>query len=159
MAARKKKVTHPLTAAGHSRRRFARLIALFTLLPHRLSLSDSIKESGIQIPNKTVFGHPSPPSSPSAGLPNVILLASTPRLRFTGLSCGEQRELGLRNFISIYSRYNATHLQAEHGTDKAAPLAPALQAAPWLLRPLSPRLYLTLSPRGLPAFCVQVAFG
>ena len=61
MAARKTKLTDALTEAAHSRRCFARpmalllyfltaspsLFCLFTLLAHRLSPSDSIKETGV----------------------------------------------------------------------------------------------------------------
>ena len=115
MAAKKKKLTHPLTEAGRSRRCFARLMALllyfltaspslfclFTLLPHRLSLSDSIKETGVQTQRRWLFGDTSLPSSRSAGFPNkVVSLASTPRLWFIGLLCGEQSELGLSNIFS-----------------------------------------------------------
>ena len=104
MAAEKKKLTHPLPEAGHSRRCFARLMALFTLLPHRLSLSDSVKETGIQTPIRWFFRDTSLPSSRSAGFPNkVVFLASAPRLRFIGLLYGEQSELGLSNTVSVFN--------------------------------------------------------
>ena len=73
----------------------------FTLLPHRLSLSVFIKETGIQTQIRWFFGDTSLPSSQSADFPNeVAFLASAPRLRFIGLSCGEQSELGLSNTIT-----------------------------------------------------------
>ena len=114
MVERKKKLTHPLTKAGHSRTCFARLMAfllyfltsspslfcLFTLLPHCLSLSDYIKENGIQTLKRWFFRGISLPSSPSAGFRNkVLFLASTSQLRFIGLLCGKQSELGLSNSI------------------------------------------------------------
>ena len=95
MAARKKKLTHALTEADHSRRYFARLMALllyflttsrslfclFTLILHHLSLSDSIKETGIQTQVRWFFRDTSLPSSLSASFPNkVVFLASAPRL-------------------------------------------------------------------------------
>ena len=70
----------------------------FTLLPHCLSLSDSIKETGIQTQIRWFFRDTSLPSSRSAGLLNkAVFLASAPPLWFIGLSCGEQSELGLGN--------------------------------------------------------------
>ena len=80
------------------------LFCLFTLLPHRLSLSDSIKETGIQTQIRWFFRDTSLSSSQSAGFLNkVVFFASTPRLRFIGLSCGEQSELGLGNTSNHYS--------------------------------------------------------
>ena len=101
--------------AGHSRRCFARLIDLFTLLPPRLSLSilpfyftslsDSVKETGIQTLIRWFYGDPSPPSSRSAGFPNkVVFLASAPRLLFIDLLCSEQSELGLSNKFGLASQ-------------------------------------------------------
>ena len=96
MVARNKKLTHPSLKAGHSRRCFARLIALFTLLHHHLSLSilpfllnfliislsGSIKEPGIQTRTRWLFWDISLPSFWSAGFLNkVILLALTPCLQ------------------------------------------------------------------------------
>ena len=119
MAARKKKLTHPLTKVGHSRRCFARLMALllyfhtaspslfclFTLLPHCLSLSDSIRETGIQTQIRWFFRDTSLPYSQSAAFPNkVVFLASIPHLRFVGLSCGKQSELGLGNKFGELAR-------------------------------------------------------
>ena len=58
----------------------------------------AIKETGIQSPRRWLFRDISLPSSWSAGFPNkVIFPASTPRLRFVVLSCGEQSKLGLDN--------------------------------------------------------------
>ena len=73
----------------------------FTLLAHRLSLSDSIKETGIQTQIRWFFRDTSLSSSWSAGFPNkVVFLVSTPRLRFIGLLCGEQSKLGLGNTMT-----------------------------------------------------------
>ena len=70
----------------------------FTLLSHHLSLSDSIKEMGIQTQIRWFSRDTSLPSSWSAGFLNkVVFLASTPRLRFIDLLCGEQSELGFGN--------------------------------------------------------------
>ena len=97
MMARKKKLTHLSLEGGHSRRCFARLIALFTLLHHCLSLSTlpfllnfliislsgSIKEPGIQTQTRWLFWDISLPSSWSAGFLNkVIFLASAHCLLF-----------------------------------------------------------------------------
>ena len=58
----------------------------------------TIKQTGIQTLKRWFFGDTTLPSSQSAGFLNkVIFLALTPVSRFTGLSCGEQSELGLSN--------------------------------------------------------------
>ena len=96
MAARKKKLTHPLTKAWSLQEMFCQTDGPFTLLPHRLSLSDCIKETGIQTQKRWFFRDTILPSSPSAGFLNkVVFLASTPGLQFIGLSGGEQSKLGL----------------------------------------------------------------
>ena len=45
----------------------------FTLLPHHRSLSDSIKETGIQTQIRWFFRDTSLPSSQSAGFPNKVV--------------------------------------------------------------------------------------
>ena len=103
MAARKKKFTHPLAEAGHSRR------YLQNLCPFYLTSSSpphlcAIKETGIQTLRRRFFRDSNLPSSRSAGIPHkVVFLASSPPLRFIGLSCSEQSELGLGN-VGICSR-------------------------------------------------------
>ena len=95
----KKKETNTSPHGGWSfQEMFFKTDGPFALLPHCLSLSDSIKETGIQTQIGRFFRDTSLPPSPSAGFPNkVVFLASTPRLRFIGLSCGEQSKLGLGN--------------------------------------------------------------
>ena len=97
MAARKKKLTHPFPEAGHSRGYLQNLWP-FYFISSSLPPLCAIKETGIQTPIRWLFWDFSLPSSRSASFPNkVVFLASTPRLRFIGLSCGEQSELGLGN--------------------------------------------------------------
>ena len=97
MAARKKKLTHPLTQAGHSRE-YLQILWPFYFTSSSPALLCSIKETGIQTPIRWFFGATSLPPSWSASFPNkVVLLASTPHLQFTGLSCREQSKLGLGN--------------------------------------------------------------
>ena len=97
MAARKKKLTHPLPEAGHSRGHLQILPASYFTSSSPPPLC-AIKETGIQTPIRWLFRDISPPSSRSAGFLNkVLFLASTPRLRFIGLSWGERSELGLGN--------------------------------------------------------------
>ena len=80
MAARKKKLTHPLPEAGHSRVYLHNLWASYFTSLSPLPLC-SIKETGIQTPIRCFFGDISLPSSGSASFPNkVVFLASTPRL-------------------------------------------------------------------------------
>ena len=79
MAARKKKLTHPLPEAGHSRG------YLQNLWPFYFTSSSpplcAIKETGIQTPIRWFFGDTHLPSSQSASFPNkVLFLPSTPRL-------------------------------------------------------------------------------
>ena len=97
MAAKKKKLTHPLPKAGHSRGYLQNLWAFyftFSSPPHLCA----IKETGIQTPIRWLFRDISLPFSWSAGFPNkVVFFASTSRLRFIGLLCGEQSKLGLGN--------------------------------------------------------------
>ena len=123
MAAGNEKLTYPLPEAGHSRC-FAGPMALFTLLPPCLSLSilpfyftslsDSIKETGIQTPVRWFFGDPTLPSSCSSCFPNkVVLLASTPRLRFIGLSCGEQSGLGFGNSFELHFPDNLWYVNVD----------------------------------------------
>ena len=129
MAAREKKLTHPLTEAGHSRRCFARLMAL--LLYFLTALSDSIKETGIQTRIRWFIGDTSLLSSRSAGFPNqVVFLASAPRLPFIGLSCGKQSKLGLGNIKSSWKsgRWRLARLERDTWTtagpeQDTAPLA------------------------------------
>ena len=95
----------------------------FTLLPHALSLSDSVEETGIQTQMRWFFGDTSLPSSRSAGFPNkVVFPASAPRLRFISLSCGAQSELGLgntRNMVKI--PYFSVRAPGEKGRGKGNP--------------------------------------
>ena len=88
----KKKETNTSPPRGWSfQEMFCKTDGPFTLLPHHLSLSESIKENGIQTPIRWFFRDTSLPSPRSAGFPNkVIFLASAPRLRLIGLSCSEQ---------------------------------------------------------------------
>ena len=76
-------------------------MALFTLLPHCLSLSDSTKETGIQTLIGWFWGTL---AHHLFGLPAFrIKLSSLPQqlahLRLVGLPCGVQSELGLSNSI------------------------------------------------------------
>ena len=104
MTAEKKKLTHPLPKAGHSRgylQNFWRFYFTFSSPPPLCA----IKETGIQTLIRWFIGDTSLPSFRSASFPNkVILLASAPRLRFTGLLCGGQRELGLGNKFGLASQ-------------------------------------------------------
>ena len=80
MAARKKKLTHPLPEAGHSRGYLKILWPFYSTSSSPPPLC-SIKETSIQTPIRWFFGDTSLPSSWSAGFPNkVIFLASTPHL-------------------------------------------------------------------------------
>ena len=83
---KKEEINHP-----HPRLVIPKMFTLFTLLPpcislsilpfYFTSLSDSMKETGIQTPLRWFFGDPSPPSFQSASFPNkVVFFASTPRL-------------------------------------------------------------------------------
>ena len=95
MAARKKKLTQPLPQAGHSRGQLQNLWPFYFISSSPPPLC-SLKETGIQTPIRCFFGDISLPSSQSADFPNkVVFLASIPHLRFIGLSCGQQSELGL----------------------------------------------------------------
>ena len=97
MAARKKKLTYPLPEAGHSRRYLQNVWPFYFTSSSPPPLC-AIKETGIQTPIRWFFGVTSLASSWSASFPNkVVFLASTPRLRFIGLLCGKQSELGLGN--------------------------------------------------------------
>ena len=99
MAARKKKFTHPLPEAGHSRGYLQNLWPFYFTSSPPPPLC-SIKETDIQTRIRWFFGDTSLPSSWSAGFPNkVIFLASAPHLRFIGLPWGEQGEVGLSNII------------------------------------------------------------
>ena len=97
MAARKKKWTHPLAEAGHSRGHLQNLWSFY----FTSSSPPPLKETGIHTPIRWFFRDTGLPSSRSAGFPNkVVFLAWTPRLRFIGLSCGEQGELGPGNIVT-----------------------------------------------------------
>ena len=97
MAARKKKLTHALPEAGHSRG-YLQNLRLFNFTSPSPPPLCAIKETGIQTPIRWLFWDISLPSSRSASFPNkVVFLASTPCLQFIGLSCGNQSELGLGN--------------------------------------------------------------
>ena len=104
MATKKKKLTHPLPEAGHSRGH------LQNLWPFYFTSSSppppcAIKETGIQTLIRWLFWDFSLLSSWSASFPNkVVFLASTPHLWFIGLSCGEQSELGLSNRLGLASQ-------------------------------------------------------
>ena len=99
MAARKKKLTHPLPEAGHSRWYLQNLWP-FYFTSSSLPLLCAIKKTGIQSPIRWLFWDFSLPSSLSASLPNkVVFLASTPRLWFIGLLWGEQSMFGLGNIV------------------------------------------------------------
>ena len=100
MATRKKKLTHPLPEAGHSRWCLQNLWSFYFTSLSPLPLY-AIKETGIQTLIRWLFWDFSLPSSQSAGFPNkVVFFASTPCLRFVGLSCSEQTELGLGNIYT-----------------------------------------------------------
>ena len=97
MAVRKKKLTHPLPKAGHSRGYLQNLRPFYFTSSPPPPLC-AIKETGIQTPIRWFIGDTSLPYSRSASFPNkVIFLASTPRLWFIGLSGVEQSELGLNS--------------------------------------------------------------
>ena len=97
MAARKKKLTHPLLGAAHSRGYLQNLWP-FSFISSSPSPLCAIKETGIQTPIRWLFWDINLPSSWSTSFLNkVVFLASTPCLRFIGLSCGEQSKLGLSN--------------------------------------------------------------
>ena len=96
MVARKKKLAHPLPEAGHSREHLQNL-RLFYFTSSSPPPLCAIKESGIQIPIRWFFQDIVLPSSQSAGCPNKVVFLASTCLWFTGLSCGEQRELGLGN--------------------------------------------------------------
>ena len=109
----KKEETNTSPPRRLSRRCFARLIALFTLLPHHLSLSDSIKETGNQTRIRWFFGDTSPPSSRSAGFPNkVILLASKKKCKqflFNSQSPSQaQKHWGSNNDSMAANRHKKT---------------------------------------------------
>ena len=109
MAARKKKLTHPLPEAGHSRKHLENLRP-FYFTSSSPPLLCSIKETGIQTPIRWFWGNISLPSSQSAGFLNkVIFLSSTPCLQFIGLLCGKQSELGLSNKFGEPARSLAAH--------------------------------------------------
>ena len=80
MAARKKKLTHPLSEAGHSRGYLKNLWPFYFTSSSPPPLC-AIKETGIQTPIKSYS------------------FASTAVSEF-GLLCGEQRELGFGNKLS-----------------------------------------------------------
>ena len=96
---RKKKLTHPfprLVIPGDIDKINGFLLHLRTSPP-----LCSIKEPGIQTPTRWSFWNISLPSSPSAGFLNKLLFFdSTPHLWFIGLTCGEERHLGLDNNIT-----------------------------------------------------------
>ena len=128
---------------------FTKLLAF--LLPHLLPLC-AIKETGIQSPIRWLFWDFSLPSSWSAGLPNkVIFLASKPRLRFIGLSCGKQSELGLGN-ISIVERGGLYRAGSSPSFNQKCPLSlPQPRLPPRTTRKysstwVSPSIYFTKSP-------------
>ena len=101
MAARKKKLTHPLSEAGHSRGYLQNVWPFYFTSSSPPPLY-AIKETGIQTPIRWLFWDISLPSSLSASFPNkVVFPASTPCLRFIGLSCSEQNKLGLGKNIAI----------------------------------------------------------
>ena len=106
MAARKKKLTHALMEAGHSRGYLQNLWSFYFTSSSPLPLC-AIKETGIQTPIRWFFRDTSLPSPRSASFPNkVAFLASTPHLRFIGLSCcKKQSELGLGNNSSYFLNY------------------------------------------------------
>ena len=97
MATGRKKLTHLLPEAGHSRRYLQDWWPFRFLCP--------IKEPGIQTPGRWLFWDISLPSSQFAGsLNKVLFLASTLRLSlFTAPSCRELSELGLSH--SSWSAY------------------------------------------------------
>ena len=100
MAIGRKKLTHPLPEAGHSRRYLQNLWPFF-FASFPPPPPCSIKEPGIQTPTRWSFWNISLPSSPSAGFLNKLLFFdSTPHLWFIGLTCGEERHLGLDNNIT-----------------------------------------------------------
>ena len=77
---------------------FAKFMAL--LLYFLISYPSLCYKRNWHPPIRWFIGDTNLPSSRSAGFPNkVILLASAPRLRFIGLSWGEQSELGLSNKV------------------------------------------------------------
>ena len=104
MAVRKKKLTltHPLPEAVHSRGYLQNLWP-FYFTSSSPPLVCSIKETGIQTPIRwfaeTLVCHL---LGMLAFRIKVVLLTSTPHLRFTGLSCSEQSEPGLGNSISLH---------------------------------------------------------
>ena len=108
MAARQKKLTHPLPKAGHSRGYLQNLWS-FYLSSSSSPLLCAIKETGIQTPIRWLFWDFSLPSSRSTSFLNkVVFLASTPCLRFIGLSCGKQSELGVGNKSTLGSTVELT---------------------------------------------------
>ena len=98
MARGRKKLTHLLPEAGHSRRYLQDWWPFRFLCP--------IKESGIQTPGRWLFWDISLQSSQFAGsLNKVLFLASTLRFWFTAPSRRELSELGLsHNSWSAYQR-------------------------------------------------------
>ena len=117
MAARKKKLTHPLPEAGHSRGYLQNLWVFYFISSSPPPLC-AIKETGIQTLIRRLFWDFSLPSSRSAGFPNkVVFPASTPRLRFIGLSCGEQSELGLGN-VCVHIKIHCLHCICSNLTRK-----------------------------------------
>ena len=108
-AARKKKLTHPLPEAGHSRGYLQNLWPFYFTSSSPPPLC-AIKETGIQTALRWFIGDISPPPSRSAGCANkVVFPASTPCLQFIGLLGGKQSELGLGNILIQSSVYSSTH--------------------------------------------------